>query len=49
MNEAAKDRLLPNPKLRLRDQAHEVARFKQFSPRRVWKQLRSSVGRQPTA
>ena len=28
-----KDRLLPNPKLRLREQVHEVTRFKQLSPR----------------
>ena len=27
--------LIPNPKARLREQVHEVMRFKQFSPRTV--------------
>jgi hypothetical protein len=33
MNGAGKDRLVPNPKARLRDQFHEVARFKHLSLR----------------
>lgn len=32
-NAAPIERLVPNPKARLRDQLHEVCRFKHFSPR----------------